>query len=172
MSTDVCNLTSFKITIETSLGPYFPRLDHKLYDASSVNYRKELWTISLAYRLLQNEKNTLELLDNKSPVTPPPKYVRAILYNFRYTSKSDSGNGYWIRHKISEYFPAFSVDNVSLLAYLKSMKISPNYKEVQVENQVLKMILDFVRSKIHLLEGHFLILGVLAAGLVINVTKH
>lgn len=150
-------------------GPYLPRLDFKLNDAGPSNYRKELWTLSLAFRLLQGNRHVLALLGEHSTITSPPKYVRGILYKFHYTTYFTSPQIYWMRLKISEYFPAFSLDNIS--PYLRSMKISPNYKEVEIESKTLKMILDFLRNQIRLFEGSFLIFGLLSAAFVIIFTK-
>lgn len=150
-------------------GPYLPRLDFKLYDAAPSNYRNELWTLSLAYRLLQGNRHVLALLGEQSSNTSSPKYVRATLYRFRYTTHFQSPQRYWIRLKIFEYFPAFSLDNIS--PYLRSMKISPNYRAVEVESKTLKMILDFLRNQMCLLEGSMLTFGLLMAGFVIIYTK-
>lgn len=154
---------------ELILGPYLPRLDFKLYDAATSNYRKELWTISLAYRLLQEEPNVLTLLGEQSPNNSSPKYVRAILYKFRYTTHFNSPKSYWMRLKISEYLPAFSLDNIS--PYLRSMKISPHYKEAEVECKSVKMALNFLRKQVRLFEGSVLVVGVLIAGFLTIATK-
>lgn len=71
-------------------GPYFARLDHQLYTAAASNYREQLWTVSIAYRLLQNSPHVLRLLGHiQGPVEPAPKYVRAVLYKFKYTRIAD-----------------------------------------------------------------------------------
>lgn len=70
------------------LGAYFARFDHKFYDAAGTNYRDQLWTVSLAYRLLQNNPNVLSLMGHRQ-LEPAPKYVRAILYKFKYTKVSE-----------------------------------------------------------------------------------
>lgn len=149
-------------------GPYLPRLDFKLYDAAPSNYRKELWTVSLAFRLLQGNRHVLALLGEQLN-TSPPKYVRGILYKFRYTTHFKSPQIYWMRLKMSEYFPAFSLDNIS--PYLRSMKISPNYKEVEIESKTLKMILDFLRNQVCLFDGSLLTVGLLSTAFLIIFTK-
>lgn len=128
-----------------------------------------MWTLSLAYRLLQGNRHVLSLLGDQSTVTVPPKYVRATLYKYRYTTHFQSPQIYWIRLKMSEYFPAFSLDTIS--PYLRSMKISPNYRDVEVENKSLKMILDFLRNEICAIEGSLLTFGLLLTAFVINITK-
>lgn len=51
------------------------------------------------------------------------------------------------------------------------MKISPNYKDVVIENQWLKMILDVLRNQISLIEGTLLVNGILLTGFVVVFTK-
>lgn len=160
-----------KTNAESSfLGPYLPRLDFKLYEAAPSTYRKEVWTVSLAYRLLQGNRNVLTLLGNPSTIAASPKYVRAILYKFRYTTHLQSPQTYWIRLKISEYFPAFSLDNIS--PYLRSMKISPNYRAIEIESKSLQILLDFLRTQICLFEASLLIFAILLTGFVIIITKN
>lgn len=123
----------------------------------------------MAYRLLQENPNVLALLGEQSSTNSSPTYVRAILYKFRYTTHFNSPTSYWMRLKMSEYFPAFSLDNIS--PYLRTMKISPHYKEIDVECKTLKMVLDYLRNQVRLIEGSLLIFGVLVAGLIIILTK-
>lgn len=155
--------------ILTLLGPYLPRIDYKLYEAAPSHYRKEVWTLSLAYRLLQGNRNVLALFDGRSTPTTPPTYVRATLYKFRYTTHIQSPQVYWMRLKVSEYFPAFSLDNIS--PYLRSMKISPNYRETEIDSKWLKAILDGVRDQIVFVEGSVLVNCILLTAIVIVVTK-
>lgn len=76
---------------KNKLGPYFARLDHQLYNAATSNYRDQLWTVSTAYRLLQNNQHVLRLLGQHidKSIEPPPKYVRAVLYKFKFTRIAD-----------------------------------------------------------------------------------
>lgn len=71
-------------------GPYFPRFDHKFYDAAAAvgTYRNHMWTISTAFRLMQNQPDVLELFGSAA-IVPAPKYVRALLYRFRYNDWSN-----------------------------------------------------------------------------------
>lgn len=71
-------------------GPYLARLDHKFYDAAGSTYRQQLWTVSTAFRLLQNNADVLALLGEAQPIEPAPRYVRALLYRYQY---NDLANG-------------------------------------------------------------------------------
>lgn len=153
-------------------GPYLPRLDFKFWNAAVNNYNDELWLSSLAYRLLQNDKYALQLLGIRTPLQTAPKFVRGSLYSFKYTSWNERNNpAYWMRQRVGEYFPAYSLDHGPLLAFLKNMKISPTYKSPPVRNEILKNILDFIRNKSFLVEGSLILFGVLSAGFALIATS-
>lgn len=78
---------------------------------------------------------------------------------------------FWNRSYRSEYFPAFSIDNNTLIGYLRSMKISPNYKVTAVRNGLLQWILDIVRILSHLFEASVLVIGLLTAAVAILTTE-
>lgn len=153
-------------------GPYLPRLDFKFYDAAISNYNDQLWVSSLAYRLLQNDRFVLQLLGVKKPLDSPPKFVRGVLYKFRYTGWKDRHNqAYWTRNKLAEFLPAYSLEHGPMLSYLKSLKINPNAKPVPIRNEVLQKILDVIRNQTYSIEGSLLVFGVLTAGFVIIATQ-
>lgn len=76
---------------------------------------------------------------------------------------------YWTRKIRGEYFPAFSLDNPSLLGYLRSMRISPNYKNKIIGNAPAKFVLDSLRALFGMLDGTALVIGALVAGIGIVV---
>lgn len=152
-------------------GPYFPRFDFKFYDAAATKHTDNVWMSSLIYRLLQNDPDVLLLFGIKNKIQPAPKFVRAVLYKFKFTPWAERNNpAYWYRSRLAEYHPAYSLDDAALHAYLKSLKIQINYKTKPVKNTILKEILDFLRTKLSKIEGSFLTLAVLAAGFAIIAT--
>lgn len=71
------------------LAPYSPRLDWQLWFAAQSNsYRDDPWVLSLAHRLLLGRPEVLALLNKAhSPFQKePPKYVRGVLYKYRFTT--------------------------------------------------------------------------------------
>lgn len=153
-------------------GPYLPRLDFKFYDAATSNFNDQLWMTSLAFRLLQNDKNALQLLGIRTPLPTPPKFVRAALYKFKYTSWNERNNpAYWKRKYVGEFFSALSLDHGPLQAFLKTLKISPTYKAPPVKNEILKTVLDFIRNQSSFIEGSLILFGALSAGFAIIATS-
>ncbi len=92
------------------VAPHQPRLDWQMWFASLSNYHRNSWLIHMMYRLLDNNKTVLALLaDNPFP-NRPPKYVRAVLYDYKFASpdlKRATGN-WWQREFIGYYTPIIS----------------------------------------------------------------
>ncbi|KFM58152.1 Lipase maturation factor 2, partial [Stegodyphus mimosarum] len=77
------------------LIPHQPRLDWQMWFAALGNYEHNPWFVSFVYRILDGEKDVLDLLDvERLPFPPnkPPKYIRAILYKYSYTSPTSSSS--------------------------------------------------------------------------------
>ncbi|MFI5972092.1 lipase maturation factor family protein [Streptomyces sp. NPDC051452] len=89
-------------------APYHLRLDWLMWFAAlSPAYAGE-WFGALMERLLENDRDTLRLL-RRSPFPPdtPPRYVRARLFRYRYTTWQElrRTGAYWQRTYVREYLP-------------------------------------------------------------------
>ncbi|MEV6808070.1 lipase maturation factor family protein [Streptomyces sp. NPDC051132] len=89
-------------------APYHLRLDWLMWFAAlSPAYAGE-WFGALVERLLENDRDTLRLL-RRSPFPPdtPPRYVRARLFRYRYTSRRElrETGACWDRTFVREYLP-------------------------------------------------------------------
>ncbi|BCM65631.1 MULTISPECIES: lipase maturation factor family protein [Streptomyces] len=89
-------------------APYHLRLDWLMWFAAlSPGYAGE-WFGGLVERLLENDRDTLRLL-RRSPFPPdtPPRYVRARLFRYRYTSWRElrETGACWERTFVREYLP-------------------------------------------------------------------
>jgi lipase maturation factor 1 len=94
------------------IAPFQPRLDWQLWFAAlDGNYQEDRWTVTLVARLLQGEPTVLHLLD-KSPFSTPPKYMRAQLYDYWFTTPAErkKTGAIWNRRYEREYLPAISLD--------------------------------------------------------------
>lgn len=72
-------------------APYSPRLDWQFHWAAHSTYDKQPWVLSLAHRILTGRQEVLALLDkHHSPFSQkPPKFLRALLYKYKYSSWSE-----------------------------------------------------------------------------------
>ena len=89
-------------------APYHLRLDWMMWFAALSPGYAEPWFGALVERLLENDRATLRLL-RRSPFPPdaPPRYVRARLFRYRYTTWRElrETGACWERTFVREYFP-------------------------------------------------------------------
>lgn len=102
--------------------PHQPRLDWQMWFAALGTRGNEHWFENLLQRLLENEPNVTKLLAINPFTDQPPISVRAMLYEYRYTTaeeKSDSGD-WWVRELRGVFYPPIS--NVTLQQPRKGIK--------------------------------------------------
>jgi predicted DCC family thiol-disulfide oxidoreductase YuxK len=96
------------------IAPYQPRLDWQMWFAALGTPQQNPWFISFCVRLLQGSPEVLHLLaQNPFPETPP-RYLRAVLYDYHFATPEDHRtNGAWW-HRTSEglYLPAISLEDL------------------------------------------------------------
>ncbi|MXY22955.1 MAG: lipase maturation factor family protein [Acidobacteria bacterium] len=79
--------------------PHMPRLDWQMWFAALDPQRQAHWLLPLAQRLLENDPLALGLLDPAANPFPdePPRYVRLLLYRYRFTTPADASDDWWAR---------------------------------------------------------------------------
>lgn len=70
------------------VAPYQPRLDWQMWFAALGNYRQNVWVGGLLYRLLTGSPEVMKLLE-PAPFAKPPRYIRALLYDYRFTTPAE-----------------------------------------------------------------------------------
>ncbi len=96
--------------------PYQPRLDWQMWFAALGDYRSSPWFTNFMVRLLQGSRTVTGLLARNPFPGAPPKYVRALLFDYRFTDFAErraTGN-WWTREPRGMFFPAISLDDVKL----------------------------------------------------------
>ena len=88
-------------------APHQPRLDWQMWFAALAGRRQEQWFGNFMVRLLQNEPAVTRLLARNPFPDKPPKYVRAILYKYQFTTSEErrATGAWWERREIGEFFP-------------------------------------------------------------------
>lgn len=151
---------------------YFPRFDFKFYDASISKPHNQKWLYPLVQRLLQNEPAVVKLLDEDHVPSNPPKYIRASLYHFSYTSWFDGNSTtFWTRERVNDYFPAYTLADGFLETKLNDIGIPATASTPEAMNLPLKLLMDGVRNFLGFFEGSLLVLGVLMAAFVMILTQ-
>jgi hypothetical protein len=95
------------------IAPYHLRLDWMMWFAAMSDYSENPWFVSFIGRLLQGDQATLGLLRTNPFPDSPPRYIRARLYEYHFTTADErrQTSQWWKRSLTGEYFPAVSLDD-------------------------------------------------------------
>jgi hypothetical protein len=88
-------------------APYQPRFDWNLWFASLGDWREDQIVPLTEQRLLENDKDVLALFKDNPFAQAPPHFVRAVLWQYWFTTRDDkrtTGN-WWRRQYLGLYAP-------------------------------------------------------------------
>jgi hypothetical protein len=93
------------------VAPHQPRLDWQMWFAALGFYHNNPWFTRFLSRLLEGSPDVLSLLRNNPFPEQPPRYVRAVLYDYRFTDfKEKSATGaWWKRERRGIYCPTIEL---------------------------------------------------------------
>jgi predicted DCC family thiol-disulfide oxidoreductase YuxK len=94
------------------VAPHQPRLDWQMWFAALESCGENRWLIAFLGRLLQGEPAVLRLLAANPFPKGPPRYVRTLVYSYRFTDwKTRRSTGaWWTRQLQGGYCPVVSRD--------------------------------------------------------------
>ncbi len=104
------------------IAPYHLRLDWLMWFAAMSSYQDYPWFVNFMAKLLEGDPAVLSLLRSNPFPDKPPKYVRALQYEYHFTTpqeKKQTGS-WWKRTLTGPYFPSVSLDNPSFRQVLKA----------------------------------------------------
>jgi hypothetical protein len=93
------------------IAPYQPRLDWQMWFAALGNYRQNPWFINFCVQLLENSPGALRLIRENPFPAAPPRYVRAVVYQYRFTdwpTRRRTG-AWWERELRGVYLPVLAL---------------------------------------------------------------
>lgn len=93
------------------VAPHQPRLDWQMWFAALGHYQQNPWFGSLCKRLLEGRAEVLALLSRNPFPRKPPRFVRGVLYDYRFTdsaARRATGN-WWRREMKGLYSPVMSL---------------------------------------------------------------
>lgn len=93
------------------VAPYQPRLDWQMWFAALGNARENPWFYNFAARLLQGSAPVLRLLKSNPFSGGPPHYLRAVVYDYRFTTFAErrAAGAWWRREEKATYLPPISL---------------------------------------------------------------
>ena len=91
-------------------APYQPRFDWNLWFASLGSWRDNMFVVSAEERLLANDPDVLALFKGNPFGSSPPKYVRAVIWQYWFTSLEEKRNTgmWWRRQYLGLYAPTLT----------------------------------------------------------------
>jgi hypothetical protein len=94
------------------VAPHQPRLDWQMWFAALGTCEENPWFIAFLARLLQGSPPVLHLLAKNPFPDHPPRYVRAVLYDYRFTDSATrlTTGAWWQRQEKGLYCPILSRD--------------------------------------------------------------
>jgi len=98
------------------VAPYQPRLDWQMWFAALSGPRGAPWFDNFMVRLLQGSPEVRGLLANDPFRGAAPRFVRALLFNYRFTdfsTRRETGD-WWTRRARGMYFPEISLEDMRL----------------------------------------------------------
>jgi hypothetical protein len=100
------------------IAPYQLRLDWQMWFASMSTPDEYPWTLNLVSKLLHNDPLVLTLFADNPFTKKPPKFIRAVLYRYRFAVPGNPHGYWWYRDRIGDWLPALSADDPRLLEFL------------------------------------------------------
>ena len=93
------------------VAPFQPRLDWQLWFAALAGYEHSPWFQSLLLQLLQNSEPVKSLFSNNPFPHHPPRYIRALLYEYHFTDLPEqrATGSWWHREFIGSYSPTLTL---------------------------------------------------------------
>lgn len=135
------------------VAPHQPRLDYQMWFAARGHYSHNHWLLNLVYRLLTQQHEVLELMGENPFPDDPPKFIRASLYKYHFTStdKNDetrySDTDWWTRERVGDYLPVLSLDEPSFIDYIQAAGIHLDVDAAEkTEPRLLRGVVGWLRS--------------------------
>lgn len=121
------------------ITPYHYRLDWQIWFVGIPSTHRDLntlprpehypWVAKFMWKLLHNDAGTLSLLAGNPFPEKPPRYVRALVYRYRFAPLTGAGSegAWWSRERVGNWFPAVSLYSPEFRQFLQAFGlVRPN----------------------------------------------
>jgi predicted DCC family thiol-disulfide oxidoreductase YuxK len=94
--------------------PHQPRLDWQMWFAALGHPRERVWFSQMVIALLHGKPNVLALFERNPFPEAPPRFIRATLHRYRFTSAEEHRQTgvWWKSEELGEYLPSVSLEDV------------------------------------------------------------
>jgi hypothetical protein len=94
------------------VAPHQPRLDWQMWFAALSRFEEERWFQDFCVRLLENDREVLDLIERNPFPAHAPKYLRAVLYRYRFSDADTRRREgvWWTRELVGDYSPVLSLN--------------------------------------------------------------
>ena len=92
------------------VAPHQPRLDWQMWFAALSSCEANPWLVNFLARLLEGSPPVLDLLAKNPFPDHPPRYIRAVLYDYHFTDAATrrATGAWWRREEKGLYCPVLS----------------------------------------------------------------
>ncbi len=99
------------------VAPHQPRLDWQMWFAALSDARTQFWFLRFCEELLRNSKPVVDLLQANPFPDTAPRYVRAILYRYHFTTAAErrATGAWWRREPVTPYCPVLTLEGGQLV---------------------------------------------------------
>lgn len=92
------------------VAPHMPRLDWQMWFAAlGRDGTRQRWFREFLKRVLEGSPAVLGLLGRNPFPEGPPKYIRATLYDYRFSPRDEAQGRWWVRTETGPFFPQASL---------------------------------------------------------------
>ena len=91
------------------IAPHQPRLDWQMWFAALGSVQNQPWFVHFLVRLLEGSPEVTGLLRTNPFPDHPPRYVRAVAYDYHFTRFGEGQPGWWKRKPIDYYCPPITL---------------------------------------------------------------
>lgn len=93
------------------ISPYQPRLDWQMWFLPFSDFEGENWFHHFLYHLLKGTPEVLKLLRQNPFPEKPPRYIRAVMYDYKFSTKEQKKEfgWWWQRELLGLYSPVLSL---------------------------------------------------------------
>ena len=100
------------------VAPYQLRLDWQMWFASMSVPEEYPWTYNLIWKLLHNDAHAVGLFAYNPFPDKPPKFIRAVLYQYQFAEPGNEKGLWWNRRKVKTWIPPMWADDPELQKFL------------------------------------------------------